>query len=199
MSDREKKLVLFFGLAAFILLNVFGYSLLKGKKQEISRQLADAKGKVSTAVSIRDNYATVIDEMVWLDDHKPEPKAAQLAGPQLQEEVARLAETNRLTIKRRTITPNDAVGTHYSRAKVEFNVSGSEAALYNWLYQLQSPDQFRGVTSLRLTPDAKDDTLIDATIGVEQWYIPQEGGGEFIPPDDEEEAAPETTDPSEEQ
>jgi hypothetical protein len=34
------------------------------------------------------------------------------------------------------------------------------------------PDQFKAITFLRLSPDAKDDTLIDCTVEVEQWYAP---------------------------
>ena len=48
-----------------------------------------------------------------------------------------------------------------------FKVTGREDSLYRWLDRLQMPDQFKGVTFMRLAPDAKDDTKIDATVVVD--------------------------------
>ena len=43
------------------------------------------------------------------------------------------------------------------------------------------PDQFKGVTFMRLAPDSKDDTKIDATVVVEQWYVPLTEGSDGAP------------------
>lgn len=172
MSDREKKLVLFFGLAAFLLVNFFGISWLQGQKQKLDRQLTEAKGKVSLAEVTNASYDTVIEEMDWLGGKSPAPRSGQLVATELEQYASNQASTNQLTVKRRAIKPNEESGVHFHRAKVEFNVTGREDGLYRWLSRLQMPDQFRAVTFMRLSPDAKDDTLIDATVEVEQWYVP---------------------------
>jgi hypothetical protein len=173
MSDREKKLVLFFGLAAFLLVNFFGISWFQEQKQKVARNLVEAKGKVDLALVTAENYETVVSEMDWMADKSPPPKSGQLVATELEQYASNQANTHQLTIKRRAIKPNDEAGIHFHRAKVEFNVTGREDSLYRWLDRLQIPEQFRAVTSMRLSPDAKDDTLIDATVEVEQWYIPQ--------------------------
>jgi hypothetical protein len=172
MSDREKKLVLLFGLAAFLLVNFFAFTWVRDRKAILARQLIDAEGKVTMAEVTADSYETVIEEMDWLDQRTPEPRAGDLVGTDLETYAANQATTNQLTIKRRAIKPNDESGVHFHRAKVEFNVTGTERGLYSWLSRLQMPDQFRAVTFMRVAPDAKDDTLIEATVEVEQWYVP---------------------------
>ncbi|MCW1920928.1 hypothetical protein OKA05_00080 [Luteolibacter arcticus] len=191
MSDREKKLVMFFGLAAFVLVNFFAISWFQSQKEKIARQLTDAKGKVAVAQATADNYDTVVDEMNWLGDKSPAPKTGQLVATELETYASNQATTHQLEIKRRAIKPNDETGVYFNRAKVEFNVTGREDSLYRWLDRLQMPDQFKAVTSMRLSPDAKDDTKIDATIEVEQWYIPLVEGTDTSMPEETPAPGPE--------
>lgn len=175
MSDREKKLVLLFGLAAFVLLNAFGVSWFRKQKATLGSQLIAAEGEVQNAEAFSRKFDTVIEEMDWMVEHAPEQRAGQLVASELEQYASNQATTHQLTVKRRAILSNDESGTHFHRAKVEFNVNGMEPALYRWLGRLQMPDQFRAITFLRLSPDTKDDTLIDCTVIVEQWYVPLTG------------------------
>ncbi|QJE98253.1 hypothetical protein [Luteolibacter luteus] len=174
MSDREKKLVLLFGLAAFVLLNVFGISWYKKYKLELSKKVSKAESSVQVAEAYQNSYAGVEEEMIWLGDHFPEPKAGQTVQAELQQFASSEASKNTLTVKRPKILPNDETpGAKFHRARVEFNVTGTEASLYRWLDKLQAPDSLRAITGMRLSPDTKDDTLIECTVTVEQWYVPQ--------------------------
>lgn len=181
MSDREKKLVILFGLAAFLLVNFFAISWFQGQKRKITRDLMKAESEVVSAEAAAGSYETVFEEMEWLNDKTPSPKAGQLVSTELETYASNQASTHQLTVDRRDIKPNDETGTHFHRAKVQFKVTGREDSLYRWLDRLQMPDQFKAVTSLRLQPDAKDDTLIDATIEVEQWYVPLAEGADAAP------------------
>ncbi|MFN6018615.1 MAG: hypothetical protein ACK49N_13685, partial [Verrucomicrobiota bacterium] len=67
---------------------------------------------------------------------------------------------------------DETEGRHYHRAKMQLNVIGREEALYQWLDQINDPAQLRIATQLRLTPDAKDDTLIDCTATIDKWFVP---------------------------
>lgn len=192
MSDREKKLVLLFGLAAFVLLNAFGVSWFRKQKATLGSQLIAAEGEVQNAEAFSRKFDTVIEEMDWMVENAPAERAGQLVASELEQYASNQATTHQLTVKRRAILSNDESGTHFHRAKVEFNVNGMENSLYRWLGRLQMPDQFRAVTFLRLSPDTKDDTLIDCTVIVEQWYVPPSGDGEA----DEVEAASPAPSPS---
>ena len=55
---------------------------------------------------------------------------------------------------------------------MQLNVAGREEALYRWLDQINDPAKLRSATQLLLKPDAKDDTLIDCTATIDQWFVP---------------------------
>ena len=177
MSDREKKLVFLFGLAAFVLLNAFGVSWFRKYRDKLEIELRDAQGEVDIAEGFSRKFDTVIEEMDWMAEHAPKERNGQLVATELEQYGTNQAKTHQLEAKP-TFLPNDESGTHFHRAKVQFKVTGLESSLYRWLGRLQQPDQFRAITFLRLSPDAKDDTLIDCTVVVEQWYVPESGEGD---------------------
>jgi hypothetical protein len=192
MSDRERKLVLLFGLAAFLLVNFFAVSWFQAKKGKITSDLNKARANVQSAEIDAGSFETVEEEMSWLNEKTPSPKAGQLVSTELETYASNQATTHQLTIDKRDIKANDETGAHFNRAKVQFKVSGREDSLYRWLDRLQMPDQFKAITSIRLQPDAKDDTLIDATVDVEQWYVPLTNGADAAP-SEAPEAGPEAT------
>ncbi|WP_367872649.1 hypothetical protein [Luteolibacter sp. Populi] len=199
MSDREKKLVLFFGLGAFVLLNLFGFSKFRVFRTKVANQVVAAKAAVATAEENREEADSRSEEMEWLTNHYPEAKAGQTVQTELQLFGENQATANQLTVGNRRFLPIEE-GSYFQRAKVEFKVTGTEAALYRWLDRLQMPDQFRTVTFLRLSPDAKDDTLIDCTAIAEQWFVPPaadaDAEGEAVEPGAEAPATSENTPPT---
>ena len=194
MSDREKKLVLFFGLGAFVLLNLFGFSKFRVFRTNVANQVVKEKALVAAAEVNREEADSRSEEMEWLTNHYPEAKAGQTVQTELQLFGENQATANQLTVVNRRFLPVEE-GSNFHRAKVEFKVTGTEAALYRWLDRLQMPDQFRTVTFLRLSPDSKDDTLIDCTAIAEQWFVPPAAGadGEAAEPGAEAPATSENT------
>jgi len=183
MSDREKKLLFLLGLAAFAIVNVFGFSRFRQERDRLATRLIEAEGSVQMADAYAAKYETVIEEMEWMDQHKPKPRAGQLVATELEQYGYNQATTHQLEVKRRAIKPTDESGSNFHRAKVEFNVTGKEDSLYRWLDRLQMPDQLRAITFLRLSPDGKDDTLIDCIVEVEQWFVPLSGDEAALPLD----------------
>jgi hypothetical protein len=175
MSSREKRLLLFLSIAGFIVLNLFGYKQYDAKCEDFRREKAAATQALRDAKLFRDSSQHVAAEMDWLAAHEPpQSAAAQDIQNTLQQLAVKEAEKFGLEVKRQKLMPADETqGNHYNRAKVEFVVNGKEDALYKWLDSLHSPDQLRAVTSLRLSPDRDDDTKIDCTVVVDQWFVPQ--------------------------
>jgi len=173
MSPRERNLLLFFAAAGFLVLNLIGLGLMKSKRAELDRRLAAAEQKLATAESFQANAEEVADEMQWLTDHEPAPVASQDALTELQQFCETEANNAGLTIKsQKPLDTDETEGHHYHRAKMQLNVVGREQALYQWLDQINDPAKLRIATQLRLTPDAKDDTLIDCTASIDQWFVP---------------------------
>lgn len=173
MSPRERNLLLLFAAAGFLVLNLLGFGFMKSKRAELDRKLAAAEQKLESAQNFQTNAEQVADEMQWLTDHEPAEVASQDALTELQQFCETEANNAGLTIKtQKPLDTDETEGRHYHRAKIQLNVTGREEALYQWLDQINDPAKLRIATQLRLTPDAKDDTLIDCTATIDQWFVP---------------------------
>lgn len=173
MSPREKKLLIFFAVAGFLVLNFLAYGFYKTKRQQADRDLTQAQRKLETAEVYRASREQVADQMDWLAKHEPQPAANQ----DIQTKLQLLGETEAkgagLTIKnQKPLLTDSTEGRHYHRAKIQFTVSGKEDALYRWLDRLNDPEQLRAATIIQLSPNTQDDALIDCAATIEQWFVP---------------------------
>jgi type II secretory pathway component PulM len=173
MSPRERNLLLFFAAAGFLVLNLLGFGFIKSKRADLDRKLAVAEQNLATAESFQANAEEVADEMQWLTEHEPAALASQDALTELQQFCESEAQNAGLTIKtQKPLDADQTEGHHYYRAKMQLNLTGREEALYRWLDQINDPARLRATTQLLLKPDPKDDTLIDCTATVDQWFVP---------------------------
>jgi phosphoglycerate-specific signal transduction histidine kinase len=173
MSPREKKLLIFFATAGFLVLNFLALGFYKNKRLQAERELAQATQKLETAHMYRASREQVADQMEWLAKHEPETAANQDVQTKLQQLCETEAKTAGLTIKsQRPLATDSTEGHHYHRAKIEITVSGREEALYRWFDRLNMPEQLRSATVIRLSPNTQDDTLIDCAATIEQWFTP---------------------------
>ncbi len=172
MSPREKKLLIFFAVAGFAVVNFLGIGFYNKKRLEVTNQREQARQKLEIARNFSASREQVTDEMDWLAEHEPKPIANQDVQTQLQKLTEKEAQAVGLTIKTQKPLPTDATGRFYHRAKIQITVSGTEEALYRWFDKLNMPDQFRISSQIRLSPNQQDDTKIDCTATIEQWFVP---------------------------
>lgn len=173
MSPREKKLLLFFALAGFAIVNVLLFGFAKTKRIDVNAKRQQAEQQLATAEMFRDSSEQVIDQMDWLAEHEPKPMANQDAQTSIQQLAETEAKATGLTIKTQKPLPSDTTeGRNYHRAKLQITVTGTEEALYRWLDRLNVPEKFRSATQIRLSPNTQDDTKIDCTATIEQWFVP---------------------------
>lgn len=190
MSSREKKLLIFFAVAGFLVINFLLIGFLSKQKIKAASNLAQAKSKLEVAQRISEMRDQVADEMDWLAEHLPEPAAEQDVQTKLNQLGMREATNSGLTIKSQKPLPAVVKeGDYFQRALFQFTLSGPEEALYKWFNAINMPDQLRGTSLIRLTPNSQDDTKIDCVATVAQA---------FVPPTGEEEAAEEESADSEE-
>jgi len=174
MSPREKKLLIFFAVAGFIVVNFIAYKWFDGASARIRGELADAKLGVERARLLSTSRELIEHQMQWLAERQPEPVAYQDAQATLQQLVERQARAAGLTIKQGTqrLLSVDDSGKHFHRARVELEVIGREEALYRWLHEIKSIDEFRAATSISLRPNRENDALIECRAVIEQWFVP---------------------------
>lgn len=173
MSDREKKLLAFFAIAGFAIVNFLAFNFATGKKAEYETKRKNAEQTLENAITIQTSSEQLEDEMAWLEEHEPEPVSQQEVQNKLQSFVESQATTCGLTIKKQNLSPIQAEpGKNYLRAKFAITVTGTEESLYRWFGRINVPEQFRAATQIRLSPNQQDDTKIDCAATIEQWFIP---------------------------
>ena len=123
MSPREKKLLIFFAAAGFLVLNFLAIGLFQNKRLEVESQRNQARQKLDTAEMFRASREQVVDEMEWLAKHEPQPAANQDIQTQLQQLCEREARTAGLTIKTQKPLQTDTTGQYYHRAKIQLTVN----------------------------------------------------------------------------
>ena len=172
MSSREKNLLALLLVAGFIILNVFFYSLYAQKKSLFYTQFETAKTDLQRAISFQESSVQLAEEMTWLSEHSPEPAAYQQVQTNLQQFAESQARNLGLTIKKQELLPTDQSGVHYHRAQVRIDLSGNEQALYQWFNAINDPAAFRTAYQIRLSPNGQDDTQIDCSATLAQWFPP---------------------------
>ncbi|MCX6874089.1 MAG: hypothetical protein NTW21_09820 [Verrucomicrobia bacterium] len=173
MSPREKKLLIFFALGGFLVLNLLGFKFFATKQLAIRSQHAQAVTQLQTAQMISTSREEVEPQMAWLAKVEPQPTDYQPVQTALQALAEKEVAAVGLTLKSQKLLPTEQKpGLHFHRVKVQLTVLGSEESLYRWFDHLNSPDNLRCVTYIRLSPNKEDDTKIDCTATVEQWFVP---------------------------
>ena len=176
MSPREKKLLTFFAIAGFVMANFIGFSFYNKKAEDVKTRLQRANADLDRIWLVEQSREQNLSSMQWLERHLPEPAEFQNVQTALQTyceaEAARAnLQFNELPPERRRNTDETKVG-HFERVEFRLKLTGSERNLYKWLDRVYLPDQMRVPTKLLLSPNKEDDSLIDCTATVQQWYIP---------------------------
>lgn len=172
MSDREKKLLALLLFAGFVILNFFLYSLYTQAKLRHAAALNTAQSDLQQAITISQSSEEFAGEIEWLTAHEPEPAAYQDVQTKLQQFAESQARNLGLTVKSQELLPTDVSGAHYHRAQVKISLSGQEQALYRWFDAINDPAAFRTAYQIVLKPNTQDDTLIDCSATLSQWFPP---------------------------
>lgn len=172
MSSREKKLLSLLLLAGFLLLNLFLYSQYQQKKALFETALETSQIELEQGKTSQDNATQYAEEMQWLANHEPAQTDAQNVEGQLQKFIETEAKAAGLTLKPQAqeFLTTDTTGKHYHRAQIKISVTGREESLYRWLNTVNDPSAFRSAIQIRLSPNTQDDTLIDCSAVISQWF-----------------------------
>lgn len=172
MSPREKKLLIFFALGGFVVLNLLGYKLYSSKKLAFNETHSRAVNTLKSAEMVSASRESVAAVMKWVNAHQPRPSDYQTVQSTLVSLADNEAKAAGLTLKNQRPLERDTDHPNYHRVKTQLTLTGTEQALYNWLDRINDPEKFRCVTFLRLSPNKEDDTKIECTAIAEQLFVP---------------------------
>lgn len=173
MSPREKKLLTLFVVAALVVVNAVGLSFYRKKSDALEASRLKAEGVLEKYQLFEASRQQRLDEMEWLQRNLPDPAENQNVQTALQAACVSEARGGGLEIRDEDVLPSEMRdGAHFHRARFRLKVTGTEESLYRWLDKINQPNQLRAATHLILSPNKENDTLIDCTATVEQWFVP---------------------------
>jgi hypothetical protein len=176
MSKRESNLLILFAVTGAILLLLWGYQSYTSFRVRLQSDRMLAETELREAELYMASRQTILDEIDWLTQHEPQPQAGEQVPTKLQQLASAEATRAGMLVKKMEIladrTAESAEKTHYKVGQVKFTVTGEEKNLYLWFDRMHSPNDFRAISQLTLSPNREDDSKIDCQVVFDQWYVP---------------------------
>ncbi|MFM2171588.1 MAG: hypothetical protein RI957_1817 [Verrucomicrobiota bacterium] len=159
-------------------MSLFGYKTYANKRNQIELDRKAAKNDLLAAQLYLASRDTIADEINWLAEHEPEAQASELIPTNLQAFASAEASQAGMTVKKMDILPDrsaeseEAATRRYKVAQVKFTVTGEEKNLYAWFDRMHSPNDFRAISEITMSPNREDDSQIDCVVTFDQWFVP---------------------------
>lgn len=176
MSDRERNLLFILVTMAFVAVNFLGYKLwYQPKMTALQGAQASAESKASTNETMGNALSARQPDLDWIGRYEPKPTTLGKMRTKIQQLAENEANRAQLEIFGRGRFGDAVEGPtlSYHLARYELEVRGSEASIYRWLDRLHSPNDFRAISYLKITPVRDDLARATCKIYLDQWFVPE--------------------------
>lgn len=176
LKPSEKRLLSIFGVAAFILLNLLGFSWYSKKMQLLEQQASKQETRGRILESMKSRAAEAEQKQAYLAKNLVVYPDDTTRDNYLDNFVLDLSRKLDLSLRANQILdPKLEELFHKSRYKGE--VTGKWDNVLQFIYELQQPSQFRFVPNLSLKPQKKDATSdepadVVCVFTLEKWWSP---------------------------
>ncbi len=171
MKDSEKKLL---ALSVGLLAVIGGLVI---SKQLQSWQRAITTQEQALAAERQDSNDLLADAPNWkergdwLARHQPVAKNDLDADNELFETLLAKAQASGVSVVSKQYQ-EQVKNEYYQQAGVTLTVKGDLSSVFRWIYSVLSPEDFRVVPYLKLTPDKEDATKVVCAVQFWRWYQP---------------------------
>lgn len=177
LKPSEKRLLIFFGIAAFILLNLLGFSWLKKRNVLLERQRITVESRIRELEMWKGKAAEAEQKRAYLDQHLQAYADEATRETYLDDFIKREASDLDLEV-RKNVTMPALLEEHFHKSRYTAEVSGAWDDVFEFIYRLQQPKDFRFVRTIRLKSQKKEgssDEAADAvcTFELEKWWSPE--------------------------
>jgi hypothetical protein len=174
LNNNEKRLLMVLGVGVFIIANVLGYFLYRDVMKNLELQEGKLRERVADLEKARDNVDRADQVQQWMLEHLKEPASEEDRENHLDNVVSKLqGEIGDLELSKNT-TMSTVIGQHFIRSRYKTNVKGPWPQVKEFIYRLQSPEDFRLVKNLSMVPkkDELDDSiqLVEASLEIEKFW-----------------------------
>ncbi len=179
LKSSEKRLLTFLGIAAFLLLNLLGFSWLKKRNVALERQRITLDSRARELRMWKDRAPEAEQKRAYLDQHLQAYADEATRETYLDQFINEEASDLNLTVRKNQPMPVK-LEDHFHKSRYTAEVSGSWDDVFEFIFRLQAPKEFRFVPTLRIKPQKKEgstsnDDPADAvcTFEIEKWWSPE--------------------------
>lgn len=183
LKPSEKRLLTVFGIAAFILLNLFGFSWMKKRNLALDTQRIKLEARSAELLVMKGQAPEAQQKRTFLDQHLQAYPDEVTREIYLDKFIQNEATSLSLELRKNQPKPVK-LEPLFHKSVYTAEVSGAWDDILEFIYRLQAPKDFRFVSSLRLKSQKKEGGSDEAsdvvcTFEIEKWWSPESA----LPPD----------------
>ena len=180
LKPSEKRLLTSFGIAAFLLLNLLGFSWLKKKNLVIERQRITLETRARELQMWKSRAPEAEQKRAFLDQHLQAYADEAAREIYLDKFINEEASALDLNVRKNQPMPVK-LEEHFHKSRYTAEVSGSWDHVLEFTYRLQQPKEFRFVSTIRLKSQKKEGATADTdeaadvvcSFEIEKWWSPE--------------------------
>jgi hypothetical protein len=172
MNKREKFLLAVTAVVVGVLVNFYLIKFFLSNRTDLTRQLALTQGKIDTLKKRETERELWARRDAWLNEKLPVLGDPDVASKALRESILDMAKKHTVTLE--SPAPSNPVTQpgHISLA-VKVDAKAPWNAMFNFLYELQGPEQFIAIENCEIKVNREDKTQLRATLNIARWYAPK--------------------------
>ena len=175
-AKSELRLLVIFGAAVFLALNLFGVRAWMARKQAIASNIAQTHTALEEAKSWIIAAESIQSAQVWMREHPAPVNTSDGASTSLLNAVRAEAEKAGIKVVEETLMP-PVTGSAGNAALLQTKLSGPFAGVARFLFELQSPVAWRAVSKMTIRSDSEPPNVV-MDMEIRQYYVPPSNGGE---------------------
>ncbi len=170
--EGNKKLFLrFFVLFIFLTINVIIVKIYYSIHISNDKKIEQSRRKISSLNRAIGEFDNLKSEMEWYKKNQPMMLSHQEAQTKLQQYCEKTASGLNVNIINQQLMFHKMNETDsITRSNIKFKIQCAEEVLYRWIDVLNDATVYRAVTSMALSTNSQNESLIDCTLEIEQAY-----------------------------
>lgn len=176
LKPSEKRLLLIFGIAGFLLLNLLGFSWYSKKKLVLEQQRSKLETRGRMLEGMKSKYAEAEEKQAYLAKYLKAYPDPTTRDSYLDNFILDLHKRLDLELKQNQIL-EAKLDDLFHKSRYHGVVTGSWDNVLEFIYQLQQPTEFRFVPQISLKSQKKEAASEEAadvvcTFDIEKWWSP---------------------------
>lgn len=168
LSRNEQRLLIFFGAAVFVALNLFAVRAWMQHRSALVAKITQTRSAISTSQSWTSAAGALESARQWIEQNPAPAYTGEQASTDLLNTVRALAEKSGLKLVEESLLPNES-GPASDSAILQAKITGPFSGVAGFLFDLQSPTAWRAVDKMAIRSDNEPPNVIVDMV-VRQYY-----------------------------